>query len=1208
MEGIKSYWLGIPIIERDGNVINLETRKATALLAYLSCFSPSPLARENLAALFWPEYDQEHANANLRRSLYSIFRGVGSDLIISNRENAVINPSCLFWQDVGDFRLLLTDVKSHHHERIVCGECITNLEKAVALYRGSFLEGLNLKDSPDFDKWQYLQREGFLQDLASCLEQLSLAYVSLGDWEKGIQRARRWVSLDYLNENAQRTLIELFAQAGQHSAAIHQFAEYSRVLKDELGQSPDDQMQEFYREIRAGRLRNKEVFSGISTPVPQVKNSAQPLIKTKLFIPRLRKDYVPRSHLLEKLAQGQNKPLTLVSAPAGYGKTTLLAEWINTLQKVDAPKPWAICWISLDAGDNDPTRFLAYLTAALEKVDLDLSAETQEIIRSSKSIYPNTPLAMLLNDLQDLDQSVLLVLDDYQFINNPAIHDGITFLLEHLPDNVHLVIATRSDPPIPLSRLRARGQLSEIRVKDLRFKNAEATSFLNQVFGLDLTQEQVSKLENRTEGWAAGLQLAAVSMQGGQDIPKFIEAFSGSHRFIMDYLAEEALSRQPTEIQRYLLLTSILERLNDSLCDFVLNSKDKKDIFDPHLPEGTSPTPVTHKTGLAVLENLGLFIVPLDDDRIWYRFHHLFADLLRTRLHSTLPGLVPILHHRASMWFENNGLVDEAISHALAAKDWDSVDRFFDQYVDTYLENGQMATLLSWIDEIPQEAILKYPKMCVAIASVYVEAGLIEKIDPLLNSAEAYTRANRTFFDTSAEKSGSVLTQSQITQINSMIGILRGFKAFCSGDPLTALKFTRKAITEAPDMQPRELVWLYQVEALAYRNIGDVPLALECLDSANELIRQVGVGPDDTWTHYGNLTIVVGKLPEAIKIFEETIRTAEERGVKDHGRISIDEVFLSQILREQNKLDKALLHINRAIAYTRWWPSHNVIAQAYSEYAQILLTLQDLKGSIQFIEKAERERQNRLINPNVANFIEETWVRIWLAQGDWELLDRWSKKQEMAFNDSIVKDYPIDELLETRLILVIRFWVEKARLDKKNKRHQDCFSILEQLEISSRRSGRGNSLVVVLLYKAIIFFLEEKPTLAFKELDNCFELAEPNDYMRIFLEIGESSRALIYAYLQQPDIVHKSYAFKILRGFSDSNAAEPQNKVNPNALTSRESEILQLLAEGCSNREIAERLVLSEGTIKFHVHNILGKLNAASRTQAIANARELNLI
>ncbi len=376
---------------------------------------------------------------------------------------------------------------------------------------------------------------------------------------------------------------------------------------------------------------------------------------------------MPRPQLLEKLKEGSQKPLTLISAPAGYGKTILLAEWIDILQKAETSNSWAICWLSLDASDNDPMRFLAYLTAALEKVNPGVSAETQEHIRSSVSLFPRTPLAILLNDLQELDQSVLLVLDDYQFIDNPAIHDGIAFLLEHLPENVHVVIATRSDPPIPLSRLRARGQLSEIRADDLRFAPVEATCFLNQVFGLELTQEQIIKLENRTEGWIAGLQLAGVSMQGRLDIPQFIEAFSGSHRFIMDYLAEEALGRQPLEVQTYLLQTSILGRLNDSLCDFVLNAHSGKRASGSQVSHEYPVNTNNKQIRLAALENMGLFIVPLDDERVWYRYHHLFADLLHIRLQDISPELVSRLHQRASTWFEKHGETEEAIDHAFSS-------------------------------------------------------------------------------------------------------------------------------------------------------------------------------------------------------------------------------------------------------------------------------------------------------------------------------------------------------------------------------------------------------------------------------------------------------------------------------------------------------------------------------------------------------------
>ncbi|MCC6146687.1 MAG: hypothetical protein IT308_03890 [Anaerolineaceae bacterium] len=1208
MEGIEAYWLGIPIIKRDNYVINLETRKAAALLAYLALSSPSPLTRENLATMFWPEYDQQHAYANLRRSLYSINRELGPDLIIANREDVMVNPSCLFWQDVNEFHLLLTSVKAHNHESSVCAECIENLEKTVDLYRGSFLEGLNLRDSPEFDQWQYLQRESFFHDLASSLEQLIHAYVFLGEWEKGIKKARHWVSLDYLNENAQRTLIETYAQAGQRSAALHQFNEYTRVLKDELDQPPDGEVMAFYQEIQAGNARKRKGKPVASDTTSHINFSKQPLIKMKLFIPRLHKDYVPRPLLLEKLAQGLKKPLILISAPAGYGKTTLLAEWINSLQKTSAPKPWAICWFSLDAGDNDPMRFLTYLTAALEKVDLKLHAEIQEVIRSSDSIYPNTPLTMLLNDLQDQDQSVLLVLDDYQFINNPTIHDGITFLLEHLPDNVHIVIATRSDPPLPLSRLRARGQLSEIRVEDLRFTSVDITMFLNQVFGLDLSQEQVTKLENRTEGWVAGLQLAAVSMQGRRDIPKFIDAFSGSHRFIMDYLAEEALSQQPLEIQRYLLQTSILERLNDSLCDFVLDVKAKNHVSDPQFPQESSPTSEKNKIRLATLEDLGLFIIPQDDERIWYRYHHLFADLLRTRLQSTFSGLVPILHQRAAMWFEKHGDAEGSIDHSLAAEDWESTSRLIARYIPEYLEKGQMTTVIKWLEQFPQKELFKSPKLCIQVAEMYSQGGMIDQIDPLLDKAEELVSFKKSQGESQDKSLETKLSADEITVIRSMAPILRGLKAVCSGQPQLAMDITQVALQGIPEMNPKELALLFWVQGWAQRSLGNLDLALKLLTKGTEYANQSGAILRDIWTDLGNVTRLVGKLTPAIHILENSLQTNFDEDIQNQGNLSRDESFLSFLYYERNKLDQAFIYAKRALAHTQWWPSHNIIATANASLAQIMLARNDFKGSLYALQKAEEERKNRLLTPFVHSLIDITWVQVWLKQKNWKLLDQWEYTQISTLESKSISNEKIDEYLELRLIMLVRLWIEKTNQDKKKERYETCFSLLERLETNSRNSGRGNSLTVILLYKAIVLFHEERRSEAFKELDGCFAIAEPGDYMRIFLDIGESSQGLICSYLQQPDVIHKKYALEILNEFRNSQLVEKQKEALPETLTSREMDILQLLVEGCSNREMAERLILSEGTIKFHVHNILGKLNAASRTQAIANARELNLI
>jgi len=422
------------------------------------------------------------------------------------------------------------------------------------------------------------------------------------------------------------------------------------------------------------------------------------------------------------------------------------------------------------------------------------------------------------------------------------------------------------------------------------------------------------------------------------------------------------------------------------------------------------------------------------------------------------------------------------------------------------------------------------------------------------------------------------------------------------------MEITQAALESISEMSLKEQAVLYWVQGWAQRSLGDLNLALYLLNKGTELARESGAILRDIWTDLGNVTRLVGKLPQSIDILESSLQTAIDRSIPNQGNLSRDESFLSFLYYEKNQLDQAFTYANRALAHTQWWPSHNVIATANVSLAQIMLARNDFEGSLNALQKAEDERKNRIMTPFVHSLVEVTWVQVWLKQGNWKLLDQWERNQVSILESRSVSDDQIDEYLELKLIMLARLWIEKTKLDKNEERFETCFSLLERLELNSRKLGRGNSLTVVLLYKAIVLFHKDKRNEAYKELDNCFELAEPGEYLRIFLDVGESSRALVHAYLQKADVIHKNYALKILREFSNSQSNEKQKQVLQDTLTSRETDILQLLAEGYSNREIAECLVLSEGTIKFHVHNILGKLNAASRTQAIANARELNLI
>jgi LuxR family maltose regulon positive regulatory protein len=1207
-KNLKFSWFGSPTIESSKVSLHLETRKSVALLAFIA-LSPAPPSRENLAVLFWPEYDQSHALGNLRRNLSSLNKILGPEIIRADRETISFADTSLIWQDINEFQALLSNVKIHDHIEIEkCPECINSLEKACTLYRGDFLDGLNLRDCPEFDDWQYLQREHFRSEFAFILHNLALAYSSSGNWEKAIGKVRHWISLDRMNEVAQRLLIQLYAQSGQRNAALHQFEEYSQWLLNELGQSPEPATVTLIEKIQAGEFQKSAEGSVSRQDQLSGNTTREPLIRLKLFVPQLRVGLISRPHLIEKLEQGEHCALTLISAPAGYGKTTLLSEWIDKRQRNNYASPSSICWLSLDANDNDPIRFLTYLSAAFENVQPALSEETRNLLESSQPLQPTRPLSILINELQELSQSVTLVLDDYQFINNPIIHDGIIFLLEHIPNNVHLVIATRSDPPLPMALLRGRNQLNELRAKDLRFTNEESASFLNKVFGLSLTPEQITKLDNRTEGWIAGLQMAAISLQGRGDIAQFLDVFSGSHRFILDYLTEEALNRQSPEIKAFLLQTSILERLCDPLCEAVILRDGKKEPGSISPPVEFSAFQGREKSILKELEQSNLFIIPLDDNRTWYRYHHLFSDLLRIRLEQTSPELISTLHKRASIWFEANGWVEESINHAIIAKDWQNACRLVSFHVQTYLEKGQMATVLKWLDRLPQEEVFKYPKLCVQIAEIDSQAGLIDHVDPLLDKAEEIiASASESVGETNTAQFLN-LSQEELIVTKSMIEILRGLKSICIGDPYGALNHTQKALKEIPEMALKERAVLLWVEGWANRNLGNLHLAIELLTRATEYAVKSGAILRDIWSDLAITTRLVGKLPKSIDIFAQSTQVAKDHGTQNQGNLSRGEAFLSLILLEQNKLEFASAHANQAIAYTRWWPSYNIIATAYTSLAQILLAQGDYNGSLQAIQKAEQARNNRLMTPYVHSLVDLTWVSYWLSQSEWTKIDQWSTDLTNKLNALQKEEKAIDEYLEMQLIMLVRVWMEKTKIDKQTERNDKCLSVLALVENSSQMAGRINSLVEILLLKECVHYSQGKVSDARKGIDKCLEYAKEGEYKRIFLKTGDLAYNLLSDYLQQPRSNHKEYALKIIKEFKNQVTSDTIQKGLVEPITSREMEVLRYLAKGFTNQEIAQMLVLSEGTVKFHVHHILDKLQVKNRTQAMAKARELHLV
>ncbi|HLO33458.1 MAG TPA: BTAD domain-containing putative transcriptional regulator, partial [Anaerolineales bacterium] len=689
MDALKLFWLGTPRVEVKGCPIKLETRKGVALLAYLS-FSPRESPRELLATMFWPEGNQQKALASLRRTLSSLNSSLPG-WIEANRETITLKRKSKLWVDVASFHKSLAQVQEHRHSaKELCGTCLSVLDKAAETYRGDFLEGLNLTDCPSFDEWQFFQRDGLRQEFADVLQRLSCGYAQQSGWDQAILYTRRWLALDRLHEPACRALIDLYARSGQRTAALHQYEELARLLNEQMHQQPELATRRLYEQIR-GHEKAQPV------KVPSGASPAFPLLKTKLYIPAAPAARVVRSQLVDRMSEIEQKELTLISAPAGFGKTTLLAEWIT---QTSLP----VAWLSLDNGDNDPYRFLSYLIATLDSIEEGLGLEAQQIMGSPQRVPPHIILASLINDLGKVAEPYVLVLDDYQFITEHVVHETVAYLLDHIPANMHFVIATRADPPLQLGRLRAHGQILELRTQELRFNPAEATEFLNTVMRLGLSAEDIHSLEERTEGWVVGLKMAALSIQGRSDVSEFIQAFSGSHRYVLDYLVEEVLKRQPPHIQMFLLQTSMLEKLSSPLCDMLLGTEWKE------LIQSSGNTVLTSgQSVLEYLEQSNLFIMPLDDDRQWYRYHHLFADLLSSQLKQKFSEFLPVLHTRAEHWYESAGMLPQAVHHALAAHDHGRAALLVEKLASALWEHGNYAMVFSWIETLPEELILNRP-------------------------------------------------------------------------------------------------------------------------------------------------------------------------------------------------------------------------------------------------------------------------------------------------------------------------------------------------------------------------------------------------------------------------------------------------------------------------------------------------------------------
>ena len=896
-----------------------------------------------------------------------------------------------------------------------------------------------------------------------------------------------------------------------------------------------------------------------------------PILATKLYVPVPRPKIVLRPHLIDQLNKGLHRKLTIISAPAGFGKTTLVSEWVASCER-------PVAWLSLEEGDNDPTRFLTYLITALQTIVPNIGVEALRLLQSPQPPSIESVLTILLNEITTIPENLVLVLDDYHVIENKAVDTALTFLLEHTPPQMHLVITTREDPNLPLARLRARDQLTGLRATDLRFTNAEAAEFLNQVMGLSLSMEDIAALEARTEGWVAGLQLAAISMQGREDATSFIKSFTSSHHFVLDYLVEEVLHQQPEGIQNFLLCTSILERMCGPLCDAIL----------------LDSSALGQKT-LEHLEHTNLFIIPLDNERHWYRYHHLFGSLLRQRLgQSLMPDEIAKYHIRASEWYEKNGEPAQAFHHAIAAADFSRAAMLAEMYWQKMNESFQSAAWLGWVKQLPEELIRSRPVLCTQVAWGYMDISDVEASESRLRDAERCLE--------NPPDEMVVVVEEQFRALPARIAIARTYNAQSVGDFPAAVKYAELAIKLAPEEDHFMRAQTTAILGGTYWANGDLEAACKSMSDWIDNARKAGNFFFAIASASGKADILTaqGHLREALKTYQGSLQLASEHEAESQRIIAHHHLGLALLYHEMRDDESALQHFHMSLelgqqSVLRDWSYRKYLAQARLKESE-----GDLNSALGLLDDAQRFYVRSLIP--YARPIDALKARIHLKQGRLSNAQEWVREHGFSVNDDL------GYLREFEHITLARVLLAEYQVNRKENRIHDALSLLKRLLKAAEDQKRMGSMLEILMVTALAYHTLGSTSQAFTSLERSLLLAAPEGYFRTFVDEGETMQAMLFAFRStlKKQTPISEYIDKLL-SFFEHPAERPQsNLIDP--LSERELEVLRLVADGLSNDEISQKLFVAVSTVKGHNLRIFGKLQAKSRTEAVARARELGLL
>jgi ATP/maltotriose-dependent transcriptional regulator MalT len=901
------------------------------------------------------------------------------------------------------------------------------------------------------------------------------------------------------------------------------------------------------------------------------------ILSTKLYVPPTRPNTIRRPHLIERLNEGTRRELTLIAAPAGFGKTTLLSEWA-------AGSEGPVAWLSLDEADSEPTRFLAYVVAALQRIDASVGRGVLGLLESPQPPPTESILTALLNEVTTTAVSVTLVLDDYHVIDSRSIDAALAFLLSHLPSQIRLVVSTREDPRLPLARLRAQGQLTELRSAELRFTSTEAAEFLNRGMGLNLTAEDIASLENRTEGWIAGLQMVALSLQGRSDTGAFIRAFTGSHRFVLDYLVEEVLQRQPEHIQNFLLHTAILEQLSGPLCDAVAQRSDSRAV-------------------LAALERRNLFVASLDDNRRWYRYHPLFADALQARLMEAQPDQISGLHRRASAWYEQNGLQSGAISHALAGRDFERAAGLIElAWPET--EEGLRATAwLRWVQALPNDLVRARPVLSVWYAYALLASGAMEVAEARLTDAERWLEP-ADHLETKSSTEMVVADEEQFRSLPATIAIGRAYHAQALGDAPSTVKYAQRALDLLPDGDPLRRGQATALLGLTSWADGELETADRVFADYTSQLRAVGNLPDAISTTFvlSEVRMALGRLRKAFNTLERFIQFLMERAEPMPPEAADLYRGLAELNRERGDLEPAADHLLRATQlgeHTGLFDWHH---RRYVTQARIKQTLGELEAALGLLDEAERLFVRSPL-PDVRP-VAALKARIWIAQGRFTEALKWARERGLSTDDA--PSY----LREFEQLTLARALVAQHRSERRLASISEALGLLERLLPAAESGRRKGSVIEILVLQALAHQARGSTAPAQMALKRALRLAEPEGFVRLFLDEGAPMARLLHEAAARATVPH--YTQRLLTAL---RLAGPAQNRQPDAqsasaqlLSDRELEVLHQIAEGLTNREIADRLYLSVYTVKAHARNIYEKLEANNRTQAVAKARELGVL